>query len=286
MSTIYKNLVKDEPKLQRKQPALVAPEIYGELRLTGIKFALGMALVFSLGAIAFSTYLHSGLQKEQNERASLEAAQIQFRERTQTLELESDKYRAEITKISEQFKTVVQEKSNLKKEIDSGRILVSNLEKNIRNLEQRMVRSVEDPEFEPVGDVLPQASGVVPVRISPVSSSGARPVSLNAPVSEGQPVVAKQEVPVEKKAQVAPVPVQPVSKTNQIMTVNRKFNFVVVNVGMKDQIKIGDHLVVRRANKDVGRIQVEKLYDNFAAATILEESKNAPIKEGDSILKA
>ena len=236
MSTIYKNLVKDEPRLERKQPALVAPEIYSEPRLTGIKFTLGMALVFSLAAVAFSSYLYNGLREEQNERASLEAAQIQFRERTQTLELESDKYRAEITKISEQFKTVVQEKNNLKKELDNGRILVSNLEKNVRNLEQRMIRSVEDDAFESAEGVLPQTPGVVPVKISPVSSSGARPVSLNAPVSEGQPVVAKQEVPVEKKSQAVPVPVQPVSKNNQIMTVNRKFNFLFLYFRFKPPI--------------------------------------------------
>ena len=213
---------------------------------------------------------------------------MQFRERTQTLELESDKYRAEITKMSEQVKTVVQEKNSLKKDLDNGRILVSNLEKNIRNLEQKMIPIAEEVAFEPAGDVPVRGTGMVPVSVPAknlVGSSGARPVSLNASVPENQSAV-RQEAPVEKKAAATPAPVQPASKSNQIMTVNRKFNFVVVNVGMRDQIKIGDHLVVRRANKDVGRIQVEKLYDNFAAATILEESKNAPIKEGDSILKA
>ena len=57
------------------------------------------------------------------------------------------------------------------------------------------------------------------------------------------------------------------------------------NLGIQEQVKLGDKLGVDRNGKIVGTVQVEKLYDHFAAATILEEPKDAPIKEGDNIRK-
>ena len=69
------------------------------------------------------------------------------------------------------------------------------------------------------------------------------------------------------------------------MTVNRKFDFVVVNLGSRDNLRMGDRLEVLRDGKSIASVEVEKLYDNFAAATIVEERKNAQIQEGDSIRK-
>lgn len=80
--------------------------------------------------------------------------------------------------------------------------------------------------------------------------------------------------------------VPPPTKTPKVMTVNRKFNFVIVNQGMRENVKIGDRFNVQKNGKIIGDLQVEKLYDDFTAATILQEDKDAPIAEGDLVLKA
>ena len=81
-----------------------------------------------------------------------------------------------------------------------------------------------------------------------------------------------------------PQPVAP--KSPKVMTVNRKFKFAVVNVGSKDNLKTGDALKVERDGKQIANLKVEKLYDNFSAATIVEELNGATITEGDSIVRA
>jgi predicted RNase H-like nuclease (RuvC/YqgF family) len=71
--------------------------------------------------------------------------------------------------------------------------------------------------------------------------------------------------------------------TPQVMRVNRSFNYVVVNIGLRDQIKMGDTLTIERLGRRVGSVQIEKLYDDFAAAAILEESADSSIQEGDIV---
>ena len=73
------------------------------------------------------------------------------------------------------------------------------------------------------------------------------------------------------------------ARPSQVLSVNRQFNFVVVNVGIRDHVKIGDTLRVEQGGKLIGRLAVEKLYENFSACTIIEEAKPSEIKEGDLV---
>ena len=101
----------------------------------------------------------------------------------------------------------------------------------------------------------------------------------------------KEQEQAKKKEETQP-PVAPAaaaakpaedSRPQQVLTVNRQFNFVVVNVGLRDKVKIGDVLRVEQNGKLIGQIQVEKLYENFSACAIMEEVKPAQIHEGDLV---
>ncbi|MBI3316592.1 MAG: hypothetical protein HYZ85_01130, partial [Candidatus Omnitrophica bacterium] len=54
----------------------------------------------------------------------------------------------------------------------------------------------------------------------------------------------------------------------------------------KEKMTMGQQLIVERNAKKIGTIAVEKLYDNFSAATIVEEAKNVSIQEGDTVRSA
>ncbi len=91
----------------------------------------------------------------------------------------------------------------------------------------------------------------------------------------------------------APVSTQPVqvvspsagAAVSKVLTVNRKFNFVVINQGLQDGLKMGDKLRVLKQGQEVATLQVEKLYDKFSAATLLEENPKQQVVEGDEIRK-
>ena len=69
----------------------------------------------------------------------------------------------------------------------------------------------------------------------------------------------------------------------KVLVVNREFNFIVVNLGSKDGIKSGTEFAVMRSNKQIGKAQVERIYDNMAAASLLAEEKKGDIREGDLV---
>ncbi len=111
-----------------------------------------------------------------------------------------------------------------------------------------------------------------------ISSSG---VSFGATPT---PMVSTQ---TPATSSIEPVMTQSVTVTTgpRVMTVNKKFNFVVVNMGLKDTLRMGDRLEVRRGNESIGQVEVEKLYDDFAAATIVKQKNNFEIQEGDQVVR-
>ena len=67
------------------------------------------------------------------------------------------------------------------------------------------------------------------------------------------------------------------------MAVNREFNFVVVSLGSKDGIQAGSQFSVLRKGRAVGTVEVERIYENMAAANVLQEEKKSAIQEGDIV---
>lgn len=70
----------------------------------------------------------------------------------------------------------------------------------------------------------------------------------------------------------------------RVLVVNREYNFVVVDVGVKDDIELGDFLTIFRNGKYVGEAQIEKIYDTMSAATIVKETKLKAIMVDDNVI--
>jgi uncharacterized phage infection (PIP) family protein YhgE len=68
----------------------------------------------------------------------------------------------------------------------------------------------------------------------------------------------------------------------KVMIVNKEFNFVVINVGSKDKVSVGDEFLVSRAGKPIGEIKVEKVHEFMSAAGFAVELKDL-IKENDKV---
>ena len=70
----------------------------------------------------------------------------------------------------------------------------------------------------------------------------------------------------------------------RVVVVNREYNFVVVDVGIKNDVEMGDFLTIFRSGKYVGEAQVEKIYDTMSAATIVKETKPKAIMVDDNVI--
>jgi len=73
------------------------------------------------------------------------------------------------------------------------------------------------------------------------------------------------------------------TRSANVMVVNKKFHFVVTNIGKADGVELETELDIYRSGEFVAKTKVEKLYDKMSAATILPGWENAAIREGDQV---
>ncbi len=115
---------------------------------------------------------------------------------------------------------------------------------------------------------------------------------LTSQANEAEKIVVKppqqgQQVPAPSgpaaPARTTPAPTVAKLTDGKVLVVNREFNFVVVNLGSKDGMQVGTKVNILRGNKKIGSAQVERVYENMSAATLLVEEQKGQIKEGDSI---
>lgn len=116
---------------------------------------------------------------------------------------------------------------------------------------------------------------------------------LEAKIMElsGQPSVQLGKVLVtEVPASAGDSGVMPISiaspslqSDGQVVVVNREYDFIVMNMGKNHGLTVGQEFQVTRGGEVLGKVKVEKVYDELSAAAILPESKKNSIREGDLV---
>ncbi len=108
----------------------------------------------------------------------------------------------------------------------------------------------------------------------------------NRPTVELDKVTVNGDEPVSS---VSPSPFVPMATTGaggpngQVVVVNREYDFIVMNLGKNHGLSVGQEFQVVRDNQILGRVKVEKVYDELSAAAILPESQKDSIQEGDTV---
>lgn len=131
---------------------------------------------------------------------------------------------------------------------------------------------------------LRQAKEALERRVKEMMTAGTTPetivVTPSAGAAPARPVPPVQQVPPLKGASTAH------ASSGTVLVVNKEFNFIVVSLGEKDGLKSGQSLEVLRANRVIGKVQVERVYENMSAANLLPEQTKTEIKEGDTVRRA
>ncbi len=247
--------VKPNPILEPRLPSLSpAP------KMTGIKFLITFSFFLSLAALAGAGILFNDLTVEKQQREVLELSQAQLRQKSEVFEKSSNQYKAAVEKIQTDLKAYSSEKTDLKKQLDDSRLQIEDLRTKIKTIQEKN-KTIE----EVAGAKILETSAKTSLEFSPAQNTDAVGAP-SAPAPSGTNAVQPEA-----------------AKETKILSVNRKFNFAVVNIGLSQKVKIGDPLQVFRDGKAAARLQVEKLYEGFCAASIVQESKEFPVKEGDLV---
>lgn len=93
---------------------------------------------------------------------------------------------------------------------------------------------------------------------------------INAPLARVSKVTSNQQVLSSKALE------------GKVIIVNKEFNFVVINLGSKDKVGVGDEFLVSRDGKPIGDLKIEKVHEAMSAAGFAAELKDL-IKENDLV---
>ena len=286
----------------------------------GSKLWIVLAFLLSVAAAGGSYFLYQGMTQERGRREGVEAKYDQVKEKMLVVQsekeqtntekekykAESEEYRARAQAMQGQIDKLQNDQSKnkeaqetLEKQISSYQTTMEELQKKVLELDkkakdaqQACMAKPEDllPAAQPFGSPAP-VSGATAEAVPGGSSDLTFTSSISTPPPTETQTISPDPSSIVKTAVESPASAETTSavtppevpKGSKVLTINRKFNFVVVNQGIQDGLKMGDRLTVINQGKDGAKLQVEKLYDKFCAATILEENSKHQVAEGDDV---
>lgn len=247
----------------------------------------------------------------QAEKDQIKAEKEKISARSEEYRTKAEAMQAQVGELQAEQSRIDSEKATLEKQLKSHQEMITELKAQMEVLEKKAKEAQAacgvtpaDLKTDPFSTA---AAGTSPLVFKPVISAGSS-ASLNAPVaamptaasvkplsaevaSAGQ-TTASAVSPAATPVAAATVPSQSSEVSAmaaptgpKVLTVNRKFNFVVTNQGLQDGFKMGDKLKVFKQGKEIATVQIEKLYDRFSAATLISEDPKLQVVEGDEIRK-
>jgi peptidoglycan hydrolase CwlO-like protein len=97
-------------------------------------------------------------------------------------------------------------------------------------------------------------------------------------------IVVSPEAGQAQGAAVAPG-AKPVSVEGKVLVINKEYNFLVINLGKKDGIVVGDEFAVYHENRYIGDAKAEKVHDSMSALGFLTTDLKGKISEGDIVVR-
>ncbi len=283
------------------------------------RFGIVFAFLLSVVAAAGSYYLYQGWLEERMARTGAEAKYDQEHEKAMTVQSEKEQIKAEKEQIaakSEEYRTKAEamqsqvdklqadqasfnsEKNALEEKLKSHQAMITELQAKMAELEKKAREAQAACGVSPADlqtDVLggTSATGSSPLVFKPVGTGGLQPgvTSAPSPTPAEKEIAARQEAASTSSTLSTAKSLRELAATAatsgpKVLTVNRKFNFVVINQGLQDGLKMGDTIKVLRSGQEIARVQVEKLYDKFCAASLVEEDPKQQVIEGDEVQRA
>jgi len=74
------------------------------------------------------------------------------------------------------------------------------------------------------------------------------------------------------------------SETGEVLTINKEFAFIVVNLGKIDGVEEGMLIDVWRDNKNLAQARVETVREHISAAALVEKENISHIRAGDKVI--
>lgn len=298
-----------DPATEIKEPSLIgigqpAPPL--RIRQPGrmmmpLLVALAVLLIGVAGAVSYLlVQTRDTLQARERElllvnaeRDDLKGQLAQTQDAKSRVEKDLARVRQDLSGAQEQLTAAIQERETLSRSLEEREQRITQLshEADRLNAERQQLTAQVDglqSEHQTIQrqlEELQAAKGQLESKLLELSD---RPtVELDKVVVSGTDAPAMDSLPMVLPA-VAPPPQNVggpgAGLTGQVVVVNRDYDFIVMNLGRNHGVTVGQELKIVRESEELGRVKVEKIYDELSAAALLPESRKDAIKEGDTIV--
>ena len=260
---------------------------------------LGMLTVMFAATTAVGFYLE---EQERHGRLRLEQQVAQLTKAKQQLEQDLDGARRETTRLEEEASAAQEEARLLTAKVNeisqSRDTLQGEISKRDETLDQLnkelgQIRTEREQLNTQLASVQDESKRLAR-QLSQLRKER-RDLEAKLAESKTQTSVELEKVVVKPQESSPPANQPPVSTsatgegkmvTGRILVVNREYDFVVINVGKSNGVRIGDEFEVLRNGQSVGHVKVEKLYEALSAASLLPGTDKQNLHEGDTVRSA
>jgi predicted RNase H-like nuclease (RuvC/YqgF family) len=180
----------------------------------------------------------------------------------------------------EQIKTELDQQRNSRQDIEGQLTQAQDEGRKLREQLKVIEQQKKDLEAK-IKDLESGASGVELGKVV-VNNDAAAPAAAegaNTEENTAEPAASGESAPAEEQ-QATPASML----EGKVTVVNKEYNFVVINLGQRDGVNVGDIFSVYQDDKPVGEIKVEKVHESMSAAGFPAEMKDT-IKENDRVVQ-
>lgn len=261
-----------------------------------IRFFIIVGFILSLIAAGGSFSIYQSYHTEREQRLEAESKALQLQDAMTAVKADLEEQKSHVADLEEQVEKFKKTEKDFKSQQTSKDAEIDTLKSEIASNKvelaklQDQLQSFRTKEQMPAPIVKPSSVSMPEIPVSSAVSSGSfqsPTVSTTPSVDNATTSSLSASVPVSPVASTPTViPAEsPAAEDSRILTVNRKFNFIVVNIGLRDGLRMGDKVQVMQGSSQKALAQIEKIYDKFSAATLLNEDKDNPVREGDAVRK-
>ena len=267
------------------------------------KIPILVLIVLIIASLSLAGGIFYLYKQEQTKRFAREEelSDLKIKERVTEAELEKSKKKISAlelqikddqTKIDTLTQQLEQEKAARQEGLTETEQLRTDLEqqKNLRSdLENKLVQAKDDGKrLQAQLKELESKKSELETKIKEMEAKSQEGVELGTIVVSPEtaiPAQAAMEVRPEKKENVPFSSSTPKALEGKILVVNKEYNFVVINLGSRDGVDLGDKFFVYHNNKYIGDIQIEKIHDSMAAAGFSSPDIKDKVSEDDKVVQ-
>ena len=193
--------------------------------------------------------------------------------------------RKELTQSQDDLAKTVQDKETLAKSVEDREKEIARLAKDLEQSQSDAKRiTTQLSEIQSAHDLMKQqladaekAKGDLESKVMELSKRPTVELDKVLVTNEEEAPGGGMAVPVSTAATGSSL------AEGQVVVVNREYDFIVMNLGKHHGLSVGQEFQVVRGGEILGKVKVEKIYDELSAAAILPDSKKENIREGDTV---